>query len=78
MSPSGTGTGAPAIVSLASDRLALDLCPALGGAIANFRFRHPAGDMIDLLRPTSAESLARGDIEDVACFPLTPFSNRLR
>ena len=34
--------------------------------------------MIDLLRPTSAESIARGDIEAVACFPLTPFSNRLR
>jgi aldose 1-epimerase len=71
---SGTAT----IVSLARDGLALDLCPALGGSIANFRLRHRTGGTIDLLRPTSAESLAKGDIEAVACFPLTPFSNRLR
>ena len=71
---SGTAT----IVSLAHEGLALDLCPALGGSIANFRMRHPTGGTVDLLRPTSAESLARGDIEAVACFPLTPFSNRLR
>ncbi|HEY2889019.1 MAG TPA: aldose 1-epimerase [Dongiaceae bacterium] len=66
------------IVRLARDNLALELCPVLGGSIAKFRFNHPAGGMIDLLRPTSAASLAKGDIEAVACFPLTPFSNRLR
>ena len=70
--------GASPIVSLARGGLSIDLCPALGGSIANFRFKHPAGGMVDLLRPASAESLARGDIEAAACFPLTPFSNRLR
>ncbi len=68
----------PAIVTLTHGGLTLDLCPALGGSIANFRWRHPAGGTVDLLRPTSAESLAQGDIESIACFPLTPFSNRLR
>ena len=68
----------PTIVKLAHGGLTLDLCPALGGAIANFRLNHPAGGTVDLLRPTSPASLAKGDIEAVACFPLTPFSNRLR
>ncbi len=68
----------PTIVRLAHGGLSLDLCPALGGAVANFRLNHPAGGTVDLLRPTSAASLAKGDIEAVACFPLTPFSNRLR
>src|SRR5262249_18391154 len=56
----------------------LELCPGLGGSIGNFRWRHPSGQTIDLLRPTSPASLARSAIGDVACFPLTPFSNRLR
>jgi aldose 1-epimerase len=70
--------GGPAIVRLTHGGFALDLCPALGGSIANFRWRRPAGGTVDLLRPTSAASLAKGDIEAAACFPLTPFSNRLR
>jgi aldose 1-epimerase len=70
--------GVPTIVRLAQGGLSLDLCPALGGAIANFRLNHPAGGTVDLLRPTSPASLAKSDIEAVACFPLTPFSNRLR
>ncbi len=65
------------ILTLGRGEMALELCPDLGGSIANFRW-HKAGSWIDLLRPTSRESLARGDIEAVACFPLTPFSNRLR
>jgi aldose 1-epimerase len=71
-------TAGPEIVKLASGDLSLDLCPALGGSIAALRWRHPAGRWVDLLRPASEASLARGDIEGVGCFPLTPFSNRLR
>jgi aldose 1-epimerase len=65
------------ILALGQGHLALELCPHLGGSIANFRWRR-AGSWIDLLRPTSRESIAKADIEAVACFPLTPFSNRLR
>ena len=69
---------APEILKLAAGDLALDLCPALGGSIAALRWRHPAGRWVDLLRPTGAAAIARRDIEGVSCFPLTPFSNRLR
>lgn len=66
-------------LSLRSGALALDLCPALGGSITALRWVHPAsGTIVDLLRPTSPASIAKGDIEAVACFPLTPFSNRVR
>ena len=65
------------ILALGQGDLALELCPPLGGSIANFRWSK-AGNWVDLLRPTSRESLAKGDMEAVACFPLTPFSNRLR
>ncbi len=71
-------SGKPAILSLRSGPLALDLCPALGGSITALRWAHPAGGTIDLMRPTGAASIAKGDIEAAACFPLTPFSNRVR
>jgi aldose 1-epimerase len=66
------------ILQLESGGLHLELCPALGGSITGLRWSHPAGGSIDLLRPTSPVSIAKGDIEAVSCFPLTPFSNRLR
>lgn len=56
----------------------LDLCPTLGGSITALRWAHPAGGVIDLLRPAGPASIAKGDIEAAACFPLTPFSNRVR
>jgi aldose 1-epimerase len=73
-----TAARAPEILNLSATGLALDLCPSLGGSIAGLRWHHPAKGWIDLLRPVSAAALARGDIEAVSCFPLTPFSNRLR
>jgi aldose 1-epimerase len=69
---------APEILSLASADMALDLCPELGGSITGLRWRHPARGWIDLLRPSAKADLARHNIEGVSCFPLTPFSNRLR
>jgi aldose 1-epimerase len=71
-------TNGPEILQLEKGGLQLDLCPALGGSITGLRWNHPAGSSIDLLRPTSPASIAKGDIEAVSCFPLTPFSNRLR
>jgi len=68
----------PDILSLRSGAFALELCPALGGSIAALRWAHPGGETIDLLRPTAPASIAKGDIETTACFPLTPFSNRVR
>ncbi len=68
----------PEIVRLSSPSLSLDLCPAVGGAIAAFGWHRPDGKLLDLLRPTPAAALRDGNVEGVACFPLTPFSNRLR
>jgi aldose 1-epimerase len=73
-----TAAGAPEILKLSMGDLALDLCPALGGSITDLRWRHPAGRWIELLRPTDTAAIARRDIEGVSCFPLTPYSNRLR
>ena len=66
------------IVTLRGERVELALCPALGGAIAGLRWRHPADGWLDLLRPTDSAGLARGEVLETACFPLTPYSNRLR
>ena len=68
----------PEIVRLRSPSLSLDLCPALGGSIAAFRWHRPDGKVFDLLRPATEAALRGGDVEGMGCFPLTPFSNRLR
>jgi aldose 1-epimerase len=51
------------------------LLPALGGRIGSCCWRHPDGRWIDILAP-----MGRLDdyTEDAGCFPLTPFSNRVR
>lgn len=66
------------IVRLVSGALSLELRPALGGCISAFRWRHPSGDTLDILRPGPATVSSVQDVEASACFPLTPFSNRLR
>lgn len=74
---SGDHHGHP-IVALASENLRLRLAPSIGGAIAAFQFKTADGHLIDLMRPMDATALAAGDVLGASCFPLTPFSNRLR
>lgn len=65
------------LLSLRAGRLEVDLVPQAGGAIGRFSVdgRH------DVLRPTPGEVIAaavaanRGN--DMACYPLLPFSNRI-
>lgn len=66
------------ILRLAASRLELGLAPGLGGSIAWLRWQQESGNWIDLLRPANAETLRRGGVEAMGCFPLIPFSNRLR
>jgi aldose 1-epimerase len=66
------------LVTLRGERVELALCPAVGGAVAGLRWRHPTAGWFDLLRPTDPADLARGDVVAAACFALTPYSNRLR
>mgnify|MGYP001032843851 CR=1 FL=1 len=62
-------------VELATERFRLTLLPERGGRIAACQWRHPDGRWLDLIRPMSTPH--DGD-EEAGCFPLTPFSNRLR
>ena len=71
-------TAARSLLRLANGSFELKLCPSLGGAIVGFRWRRPGGADFELLRPMDDSALATGDVGESSCFPLTPFSNRLR
>ena len=60
------------LLLLRAGRLAVDLAPASGGAIA--RFVH---DGFDLVRPMAPADMASGRGNAAACYPLVPFSNRI-
>src|SRR5438874_2009814 len=53
------------------------LAPAVGGAVAWYRTDLGAR-RIDWLRPATVEQIVSGGPEAMACFPLVPFSNRIR
>ena len=65
------------LVTLRNGPLGLVLAPRVGGAIARF-WSAAAGAPVELLRPAPAAALARGDPWAMACFPLVPWSNRIR
>jgi aldose 1-epimerase len=48
------------------------LAPAVGGAIAAYEWNGAP-----ILRPTRAEALGAGAVQEFACYPLVPFSNRI-
>lgn len=50
----------------------VELAPSAGGAVAAFTL---AG--VDVLRPTSANARAAGNVLDHAAYPLVPYSNRI-
>lgn len=52
---------------------ALSLYPEIGGSIGRFTWRG-----IDLLRPMNDGAVAAKNSEGAGCFPLFPFSNRIR
>ncbi|MGQ0662676.1 MAG: aldose 1-epimerase [Pseudomonadota bacterium] len=65
------------MVTLRAGETELSVAPAIGGAIA--RFRTTVGSRrIDWLRAASTAGIAAGDPGAMACFPLVPFSNRVR
>lgn len=72
------GTAGPKMLALSRERLSLTLCPEIGGSVAAFRWDHPRTGVLDLLRPLSEADLAAAQVEGMASFPLTPFSNRIR
>lgn len=60
------------IVTLVSGDARVEVVPAIGGAVAAFRWRG-----LDVMRPTPPEALAERNVRLCASFPLVPFSNRI-
>jgi aldose 1-epimerase len=68
---------ADAVVQLRSGPLVLGVAPSACGAITRFSMDAP-GRPIDLLRPASDDAIAARNPLGMSCFPLVPFSNRIR
>ncbi|HSU44826.1 MAG TPA: aldose 1-epimerase [Casimicrobiaceae bacterium] len=61
------------ILELTTAAASVAIAPELGGAIIRF-----AVDGEPVLRPTSDAALAARDVRRTACYPLVPYSNRIR
>ena len=61
------------VVDLATPNARVRLAPHVGGAIASFMFCDRA-----VLRETPPAALDAGDVRATACYPLVPYSNRIR
>jgi aldose 1-epimerase len=64
-------------VELRSDGAVVTVAPKAGGAITRYA-RLREGETLDLLRPALANAVANRVPTDMSCFPLVPFSNRIR
>ncbi len=65
------------LISIADGLATVEIAPAAGGAVASYRWQRD-GHAIDWLRPADAGALSRRDAGAMGCFPLIPYSNRLR
>ena len=68
-----TGT----VITLRADRARAGIAPWIGGSIAHYHWLDGARRH-DWLRPAAPADLAAGTADRLACFPLVPFSNRIR
>jgi len=66
-----------AVLTLRSGRAHLTIAPELGGSITRYWWAD-GPRALDWLRPTTADALARRELGAGACFPLVPYSNRIR
>lgn len=60
-------------LELATPHARVALAPATGGAITGFTVRG-----MPVLRPTPGDALAASDVRRASCYPLVPYSNRIR
>jgi len=65
------------VVTLRADRAYVGVAPSIGGSIAHFHWDDGARRH-DWLRPATADDLRAGAADRLGCFPLVPFSNRIR
>ena len=68
-----TGT----VITLRADRARAGIAPWIGGSIAHYHWIDGARRH-DWLRPAAPADLLAGTAGRLACFPLVPFSNRIR
>lgn len=66
-----------ALVEIRDGEARAVVAPASGGAIASFTWTSGSGT-VDWMRRTSAAALAAQNAEEFSCFPLVPYSNRIR
>lgn len=62
---------------LAAGDLRAEIRPEIGGSLAGF-WSERAGKSIDWLRRADPAGIAAADARAMACYPLVPFSNRIR
>jgi aldose 1-epimerase len=72
MSMLGTG-----VVTLSGGAARCEIAPHAGGAVAGFWWEEK-GRRIDWLRPATSADVARGDASRMGCFPMVPYSSRIR
>ncbi|WP_277187020.1 aldose 1-epimerase [Caballeronia sp. BR00000012568055] len=70
------GTDVEGCITLANAHLKLDVAPMLGGGITRFDWRHE-GALVPIFRPCP-EPGPGTDPNLLACYPLLPYSNRIR
>ena len=68
---------AASLIHLHSDTVSLDVCPAAGGVITRY-CQEQDNRRIDWLWPASITAIGQRDPLGMSCFPLVPFSNRIR
>lgn len=65
------------LLTLRSGPLGLEVLPDVGGAVTRFWLER-GDDAVELFRPATARAVEARDPKGMACFPLVPFSNRIR
>ncbi|MFD2055240.1 aldose 1-epimerase [Mesorhizobium calcicola] len=65
------------LISISDGIATAEIAPAAGGAVASYRWRQD-GSVVDWLRPADPAAISRRDAGAMACFPLVPYSNRIR
>ncbi len=65
------------MVELRTGAAVLAVSPDTGGAIIRYASEHD-GAIIEWLRPAAPDAVARRAAGETSCFPMVPFSNRIR
>lgn len=55
--------------------MSVDILPDCGGALGALRWRAPAGQTYDILRPANAQTICDRVADRLSCLPITPFGD---